>query len=77
MFKPYALIGYTKTKRTLTIAFLADSPTFDFTEEDLSYAIGVEFELNEDFVFNLDYSQLIDNSRIDMNSINFGVKYAF
>jgi len=71
--KPYALIGYTKTKLTANF----NGQKFGQSEDDLSYAIGVEFELNEDLLLNLDYSQLIDDADVDMSSINLGVKYAF
>jgi len=71
--KPYALIGYTKTKLTANFNGLK----FGQSEDDISYAVGVEFDVAEKFILNLDYSQLIDNSDVDMSSFNLGVKYEF
>ena len=72
-FKPYATLGYTKTKLTAS----AGQQVFGQSEDGFGYGIGVEYSVNDTMDLSLSYNQLIDKSEVELKSVNIGIGFSF
>jgi len=72
---PYLMLGYTITKAELE--FTDTGVSFSKTEKDLSYGVGLDVELNEEFSFGVEFSQLIKANTFEIRSINIDITRKF
>jgi len=72
---PYLMLGYTVSK--VELEFTKPGVSFSETGKDISYGAGLDFELTQDFSFDLEFAQLIKTSTFEIFSINFGVTKKF
>ena len=72
-FNVFGTLGYTQTELSVKSS-LGD---FSETESGLSYGIGAEYQLNEDFSVYLEAAKLIDDEPIELSSYNIGFEFNF
>ncbi|WP_298443015.1 porin family protein [uncultured Ferrimonas sp.] len=72
-FSPYALLGYSKGE--LEASFQGESLSED--ESDMSYGVGVEYDLGNRFLLGVEYLVLIDKDGYEINNLSFGGRYRF
>jgi len=75
LISPYLMLGYTVSKAELE--FTDPSVSFSKTEEDISFGVGLDIELQQDFSVGLEFAQLIKTSTFEVLSINIGVTKKF
>lgn len=72
-FNVFATLGYTQTELSVKSSF----GDFSETESSLSYGIGADYQLNEDFSIYLEAAKLIDDEPAELSSYNIGFEFNF
>jgi opacity protein-like surface antigen len=72
-FYPYALIGYTKAELELNSADFAS----EYKEGDISFGVGVNFDVSNQFAINLEYLQYIEENGVELSGPTLGFLFYF
>ena len=70
----YGLIGYSRAGATVSIYGLGTKSVDDY---DLSYGLGLDKTVGDNWSFNLEYIQYLSNSELDLNATAIGATYYF
>lgn len=72
-FYPYAVLGFTKGKASLS----AEGFSISESESDLSYGVGADFKVSESLKVNAEYVSYLDKDELELNGFSIGVSFSF
>ncbi|WP_066018447.1 porin family protein [Endozoicomonas atrinae] len=70
---PYVVAGLTQVEMTIDVA----GQSMSETDSDISYGVGLDYNLNKSLKLNLEYINLYDRGDSKINSVNIGATYHF
>lgn len=73
VFYPYAILGFTKGKISVSGGGFSDSES----DSDLSYGVGADFSVSETLKINAEYMSYIDKDDFEIAGFTVGVAFSF
>jgi opacity protein-like surface antigen len=70
---PYALIGYTRAELELSRGI----STIGYEDNDISYGVGVNFDVSDTFAINLEYLQYLKENGVELAGPSLGFLFYF
>lgn len=73
IFYPYAILGYTKGK----ISVSGDGGSASFSDSDLSFGVGADFKVSDLLKINAEYLSYVDSDDVELTGFSVGVSFSF
>ena len=74
-FYPYAILGYSRVEIELSSSLIGGSESD--SDNDLSYGIGADFSISDNFSLNAEYMVWYDDDDIELSGLSIGAIYKF
>jgi len=74
---PYAVLGVTKGELTASVSAFGESASVSESESDLSYGVGANIAINDEFSINAEYMNYLDKDGAEISGVSVGLVVLF
>lgn len=74
---PYVVLGYTKGKLSASASGPGGSASISESETDVSYGVGANFAVTEQFQVNAEYMNYFDKDGVEISGVSVGATLLF